>query len=79
MKYKVNLDEKYLYVVFCCKIFVNNFFLSDIIYFFVDFNFKFNKLARGNCLGKKINLKFLFKDLIYFIFFYFCNFYWFND
>ena len=53
MKHKANLDKKYLHAVLCCKISVNNLFLSDIIHSFADLNSKLNKLARGNCLGKK--------------------------
>lgn len=79
MKHKANLDEKYLHAVLCCKISVNNLFLSDIIHSFADLNSKLNKLARGNCLGKKINSKFLFKDLTYSTFLYLCNLHWSND
>ena len=79
MKHKANLDKKYLHAVLCCKISVNNLFLSDIIHSFADLNSKLNKLARGNCLGKKINSKFLFKDLTHSTFLYLCNLHWSND
>lgn len=71
MKHKANLDKKYLHAVLCCKISVNNLFLSDIIHSFADLNSKLNKLAWGYCLGKKINSKFLFKDLTHSTFFIF--------
>ena len=45
MKHKANLDKKYLHAVLCCKISVNNLFLSDIIHSFADLNSKLNKLA----------------------------------